>query len=328
MRSRPPSAIATRPFTSQHYVSKANQLDESTAANYGQHLPPPLQHATLNRISSYHSRDLIDSHAMRLGISKSDLEKEMKSRPYSSRSSSAIGSIANQAKKMEKDLHFIKLEQSMEGDMEKRIQQTAKSKVSELDVLRSRTEFETVRRAEQTQIARRAQTAQTTHALNGSALVSRFKSPNHSGVSVSAWSLDSKQKDKSPWICSNHTPTGQASARPYSALRNLVNKRPITTFNPVDFNQSSIPLDHHAEEHIQVDKVRTAFAKSGLHIPLASIENALLTPVFKLSEEEKRSLFTTQASMLNPNPFLETEKKNSDKIVAKATSKEKSKKKK
>ena len=65
-------------------ASKLN-INDSISHKYGQHILPSLQSSSLLRINSYHERDLVDSYVNRTGIKKSDMIKQINSRPYSSR---------------------------------------------------------------------------------------------------------------------------------------------------------------------------------------------------------------------------------------------------
>lgn len=60
-----------RPLTGN--VLKPKTLNDETCLMYGQPLQSALQRASLSRVSAYHSRDLIDSHAERTGKDKVEI---------------------------------------------------------------------------------------------------------------------------------------------------------------------------------------------------------------------------------------------------------------
>ena len=118
--------------------------------------------------------------------------------------------------------------------------------------------------------------------------------------------------------------TANKSVRPYSAVTSLSDQESYSHRLP------AVP-ETRGQERVHVDRARTALAKHGLHVNLSSLENALMAPTIKFTEEEKKMMFAPPSSMLFKNPFLEESKpvkSSTSKDTATSKSSKKSKKKK
>jgi hypothetical protein len=82
-----------------------------------------------------------------------------------------------------------------------------------------------------------------------------------------------------------------------------------------------------SDERVAVDHVRSTLARRGLHVPIASLERALLTPVVHFSAEQQRALLGGAADLLMKNPFAEAETKKEGKAKPKKKAAAKKKKK-
>ena len=81
------------------------------------------------------------------------------------------------------------------------------------------------------------------------------------------------------------------------------------------------------DERVAVDHVRSTLARRGMHVPIASLERALLTPVVHFSAEQQRALLGGAADLLMKNPFAEAETKKEGKAKPKKKAAAKKKKK-